>query len=354
MSGSENVKWDRVVKVSVVVPAYNAARFVQATIASVQAQTLRDWELFVVDNGSTDDTGEIARKACENDNRCQVVKVPVNEGVGHGRNVGFSHCGGDFTLFLDADDLLEPTALERLSALLSTSETAVGAHCPVAKFDGEAAGQPIESLEVWPKERVTVSAAGRARVMDSTEATNLRALGVDCWICTPGAVLLRTQQLHAEAARRPDWGGPWRVNEWGCEDLDLWARLAIHGEFLFLPEPLLRYRRHAGTMSNEMGIENVMHREQWLLENDIARDGRDRRAFAAGWRARSYVKYRNHRRWALDSFRARQPVNGARELARAAAALGRYRGLLRIPDWRTAMASMNATQRAEVLERRTG
>jgi hypothetical protein len=100
-----------------------------------------------------------------------------------------------------------------------------------------------------------------------------------------------------------------------------------------------------------MGLENVMCREQWLLEEDIARNPLQRRMFAAGWRARSYVKFRNHRRWALEALRRGHVKDSLHQAARAAGDYLRFARILATPNWRTPVAAMNATERSRFLVR---
>ena len=91
--------------ISIIVPCYNAARFLNQTILSVQQQPFENWELILVNDGSTDSTGEICSKYSENDARIQHISID-NGGAGHARNVGIHAAKGTWTIFLDADDLL--------------------------------------------------------------------------------------------------------------------------------------------------------------------------------------------------------------------------------------------------------
>lgn len=102
--------------ISVIVPAYNAAPFIAETIRSVLAQSYVDVEVIVVDDGSIDETANIARSL--SDERLQVVSQP-NAGVAAARNKGLDLARGAYITFLDADDSMEPTNLEeKLGALL--------------------------------------------------------------------------------------------------------------------------------------------------------------------------------------------------------------------------------------------
>ena len=96
--------------ISVIIPAYNSAAFLAQTLDSLLAQKLQAWEAVVVDDGSTDNTGDILARYCEKDSRIRCIKQK-NAGVSAARNRGLEEATGDYVVFLDADDLYEPDAL---------------------------------------------------------------------------------------------------------------------------------------------------------------------------------------------------------------------------------------------------
>jgi glycosyltransferase involved in cell wall biosynthesis len=93
--------------ISVVIPCYNQARFLGEAIESVLAQSHARFEIIVVDDGSTDNTVEVARRY--RDVRCVSQR---NQGQGAARNEGLKHASGEFVVFLDSDDRLLPHAFE--------------------------------------------------------------------------------------------------------------------------------------------------------------------------------------------------------------------------------------------------
>ena len=96
---------------SVILPAYNAARFIARCLKSLQAQTFPDWEAICIDDGCQDGTGEILDRFAEKDPRIRVTHKP-NEGVGAARNDAVAMATGDWILFLDSDDFLHPQMME--------------------------------------------------------------------------------------------------------------------------------------------------------------------------------------------------------------------------------------------------
>ncbi len=106
-------------KFVVVIPAYNAARFLPETVASVQAQDTADWEIVVADDGSTDGSAAVITRLAASEPRIRLLTQP-NAGVSAARNLGASQLAADcqYLWFLDSDDLLAPGALRRMGDYL--------------------------------------------------------------------------------------------------------------------------------------------------------------------------------------------------------------------------------------------
>ncbi len=100
-------------KVSVVIPFYNGIAYLEACVRSVQAQTLREIEILLVDDGSTDGSGDLADRLAREDARIRVIHRQ-NQGPSATRNAGIDASGGDYIGFVDADDLIEPQMYEKL------------------------------------------------------------------------------------------------------------------------------------------------------------------------------------------------------------------------------------------------
>ena len=93
-------------KVSVIVPSYNLGRFLPETLQSLVNQSYSDWECIIVDNGSTDNSLELASEFVSSDSRFRLEDMKTNAGVAAARNRGIELAVGEYLLFLDADDLL--------------------------------------------------------------------------------------------------------------------------------------------------------------------------------------------------------------------------------------------------------
>lgn len=120
---------------SVIIPAFNRAALIEATLDSVMSQTCQDWEVIVVDDGSTDGTSDVVQQYADrrglDEARLKLVRQP-NAGVCAARNAGVRHANGRYVQFLDSDDFIHP---ERLATLLSRMETDQ-ADFAVTGFDG--------------------------------------------------------------------------------------------------------------------------------------------------------------------------------------------------------------------------
>jgi peptidoglycan/xylan/chitin deacetylase (PgdA/CDA1 family) len=201
------------VPVSVVIPARNAEATLRETLASLQAQTAADWEAVLVDDGSADGTRALAEALAEDEPRLRVFRTEA-AGVGAARNLGLALARFDRVLFLDADDLLRPSALALLGAELDREPQAVGAHCGWARLapDGRTTGE-----------------------LEATQTGDLFArLAFQC-VFPIHACLTRTELVRAV--------GGFDCELVTCEDWDLWLRLARLGRpFAAVPEVLALYR----------------------------------------------------------------------------------------------------------------
>ena len=120
--------------VSVVMPAYNAERYIEEAIRSVQAQTMEKWELIVVDDRSTDGTVGLIRKLAGQDSRIRPIFSQTNRGAAVSRNLALDMCQGQYVAFLDADDLWYPQKLEKqLEKAADTGADII--YCSYALFD---------------------------------------------------------------------------------------------------------------------------------------------------------------------------------------------------------------------------
>lgn len=113
--------------ISVILPCYNAGPALRDAVESVRAQSRRDWELLVIDDGSTDGSASFVEDLGRRDIRVQLVTLPENRGAAAARNAGLARARGKYAAFLDADDAWHPEKLQRQIAAMQTRKLTLSA-----------------------------------------------------------------------------------------------------------------------------------------------------------------------------------------------------------------------------------
>ena len=131
-------------KVSIITPCYNAAPYIQRTIASVQAQTISDWEMIIIDDGSTDNSVSIIRSIAAQDARIQLIEKE-NGGSASARNLGLQYAHGEYIQFLDADDTLTSDKFEKQINLMESNHLDVS-YTDYRKFNPDGTIEDLKGL----------------------------------------------------------------------------------------------------------------------------------------------------------------------------------------------------------------
>lgn len=113
------------IKVSVIIPIYNVKNYIDRQVQSILAQTMPDWELILVDDGSTDNIKELLEKYICQDSRIKAFYHEKNQGAGPARATGLEHAVGECVCFFDADDWVEPETLEEVYDLMKQNDAQV-------------------------------------------------------------------------------------------------------------------------------------------------------------------------------------------------------------------------------------
>ncbi len=277
--------------ISIVIPAYNSERFLAQTVESVLAQSVSEWELVIVDDGSTDDTPQIMRRFAEQDRRIRAVTQP-NGGVAAARNRGWQESDpeAEYIIFLDNDDTWEPDALEILCDALKKhpGATAAAGFCRNIDADGAFLN---DAPTAWQMERTR---AGKIEHCAANETITYDVIVCQNPIISPGMVLIRRECLEQI--------GPWDQAVAPADDWDIWARLTLHGPILTVPRVTLRYRMHGNNASKQSGKmkrgERAFYRK--LMESPQLDTERRRMARSGGWNHEQGL-YSGRRRWARDA-----------------------------------------------------
>ena len=229
-------------KVTVAIATYNMANYLTAAIDSALAQDQDDIEIVVVDDGSTDDTREVVSRY----GRKVRYAYQENAGVANTYNRALELAKGDYVHFLDADDVLTPSVLRRLAALLDESPSAGLAHGEALVMD---AGGKVCGTRAAP-----ASYDGR-RVIPSAEA--FKELLRGCHITT-SALMLRKSVLGKVT--------PFRQKSVPGEDWDMWLRVSAEYDVAHLPISACYYRVHDSSITSAYTVERVVRSHLYTLD----------------------------------------------------------------------------------------
>jgi GT2 family glycosyltransferase len=210
-------------EVAVIIPTYNCAAWLAEAIESVFAQTFRDFRIFVIDDGSTDDTAAVLQRYAD---RCVCLRQE-NAGAAAARNFGIRSSSSKYIAFLDADDLWHPNKLERQLRLI--------------KQDPEAG---LVCSDIW----IDYSLLGNGKISESMFARSkvppdghvFEQLIMESSISTP-TVLARRQAIEQV--------GMFNESLTVCEDMNLWLRIASRWKIAIIREILVTVRKRPGSLS---------------------------------------------------------------------------------------------------------
>lgn len=218
-------------RISVIVPVYNGERYLEECLDSIAGQSFADFEAIVVNDGSTDGSEGIIRKFCDKDSRFRYL-MTVNSGVSKARNLGIDNAEGEFITFVDADDCLQPQALERMLGMLEDNDASV---C-ICSYSQGTEFHKIKIEERKPERysyrRAMKRALYQSRIMNSA------------WGALFSKNLLRPNIRFREGIR--------------YEDLDSFYRFYEKAErILFSHEPLYFYRTNNDGFIHNWSVERL-------------------------------------------------------------------------------------------------
>ncbi|RMF48329.1 MAG: glycosyltransferase [Deltaproteobacteria bacterium] len=239
---------DRYPRVSVLMPCFNARPWLEEAVASVLGQSFDDFELLVVDDGSTDGSQDVVESF--SDPRVRLIRHPKNLGIVAALNNGLEACKGDYVARMDADDICLPHRLARQVAFMDAHHEVV------------ACGSWQESF-----------GNGSARVWKSPQGHGeiLSTLVFESCLYHP-TMMIRRNVFSDQGIRYDE-----RYRH--AEDYELWSRLHDAGAFANLGEVLLRYRLHPQSVGARLGRDQAEAadrvRRSWLLRLGIEPDDRE-------------------------------------------------------------------------------
>ncbi len=227
---SENVK----PLVSIVLPVYNGEKFLDISIKSCLEQTYKNWELLIIDDGSSDNSERIARKYSEQDCRIRYFRNPENLKLPRTLNRGFSLAKGTYLTWTSDDNYYRPDAIKKMvSTLEKTGAGFVFAACSIINANGDKISENRAPKEyrhaIWDYDFV-------------------------------GACFMYTREVYERI-------GEYDPNMFLCEDYDYWLRIFACFEVEYIDEELYAYRQHEGALSQTHKYEQYEMLEKTLLKN---------------------------------------------------------------------------------------
>ena len=208
--------------VSIIIPSYNMAHFLPETLDSVIAQKYSNFEALIIDDGSTDQTREVAQKYQKKDSRIKYV-YQENKGLGGARNTGINNATGELISTLDADDQYHPDFLSKTVDRLLSSNKKTVAVAPNGNFylKGKKLARSFYQTFQTP-EKITLR--------NELEGNKIPSVGL------MKKAIIKEVGLYRKIRQ--------------LEDYDLWLRLLLTGyQIATEPEPLFRYRLHGQSLS---------------------------------------------------------------------------------------------------------
>jgi glycosyltransferase involved in cell wall biosynthesis len=300
---------------AIIVPAYNAERFLEKTLVSIARQSFTDWECVISDDGSTDQTVVVAKQFIKTDARFRLVSQRRG-GCAAARNRGFAaiNPSASFVTFMDADDVWKEDALESLVDSLTKNPMAAGAHGLADLIDADDRQLDFFNFAEFGRQRLGFdgnSIVPWASHLPSTFGSVLYSSK----IYPPGVLLLRRWAIEKAGLFAPDLSG--------VEDWDMVIRVARWGDLVFLDRVLLHYRRHDGNMTNCMpsDVASRIHYKTFYSSENTTEH---RQIVRDGWRAWQVFKMREKLDAAGENFRGGKLLRSAMMFGHVAGHCYRY------------------------------
>jgi len=218
-------------KVSIIMPAYNSAKWISDSIQSVLDQTYHSWELIVINDNSSDNTKDIVSTFIKIDDRIKLIDLDINRGVSYARNFGVSHSQGELIAFLDSDDLWMPQKLEKQVCIHEKNPEIKISHTDYNIFN--------ENRLISTPFKFFFSSFAKKQGDLLNQLLFLNTIGILTMM-----VERKVFTVH----------NGFDENQWGMEDHDLWLRISTAGlHFTFIPDTLASYRVNQNGMMYSLG-----------------------------------------------------------------------------------------------------
>jgi glycosyltransferase involved in cell wall biosynthesis len=256
--------------ISVILAVHNTERYVAAAVNSILAQTLRDFELILIDDGSTDRSSQICKQLADGDSRIRLISQS-NRGLTKSLNEGIASATSPLIARMDADDLSLPERFEKQVAYMNAHPECICLGSRVTLIDEY--DSPIRESD-------------HKLTHEEIDAELLKGIG---WAIVHPAAMMRADALRAIGG----YDEQYRT----AQDLDLFLRLAEHGKLANLPEPLVQYRQHLESVNFAKAQQQANLKEQ-IVQAACKRRGLPAPDFSKLVHAPQLPRSEQRRRWA--------------------------------------------------------
>lgn len=263
-------------EISVIIPCYNLARYLEQSVGSVLEQTFADWECLIVNDGSTDHTSEIAAALVKKDRRIRYFEQ-ANQGLSAARNRGLNAIKGSYVQFLDADDWIAPEKFDRQLADLKQSENPGLSYCDYDRHFEDPRLAGANGRRISPE-------------LDRENPLRALALNWESGLSIPSHCFLFDARFFSERNIRFDEALP------NHEDWECWMQIFATGPWIFyVPDVLATYRFRADSITADLGRMRKGFRAAIRKQQGLLRDNREMCAVLSEKRRNIDEQYRDYR-----------------------------------------------------------
>lgn len=230
----------KIPEISIVLPTFNGAQYIKASIQSVVNQSFKDWELIIVNDGSTDQTQRILDEVSQKYKNIRIYNNPTNKGLPYSLNKGFSEAKGDYLSWTSDDNLYKTNALEVMYSYLRKHPNIDMVSC-----DEDIINQRGELLyTLSSKDKCIRNNAG---LLDA---------------CNIGAAFMYTKKIAKKI-------GVYDISMFGAEDYDYFCRIALKGNIKYLSQNIYQYRLHQNSLTSTK--QNVIKKKTMEIKKKYAK-----------------------------------------------------------------------------------
>jgi glycosyltransferase involved in cell wall biosynthesis len=245
-------------KISIITASYNYAQYIGKTIESVQSQSFSDWEMIIVDDGSVDNSVNVIREYCSKDKRIKLYQNDVNKGLIETVKLGIEKASGDWIIFLESDDTIEPNYIEEKIKIIEKYPDIKFIFNDINLFGDEKRVEKYKRGYFKNFYKTLNKLTFPTKIVKELKNRNV--------VPTFSCVMLKKEIL--QDIKFPDIQAK-------CADYYLWTQLASKYEFYYLPKKLTNWRMSKESYINKKE-EDFWHSRYFykVLLRDNLSDGR--------------------------------------------------------------------------------